>query len=97
MAVDPGAREEVAALRAANARLREVIEAKDTEIGLLRAQVQALTAQVAELRARLSQNSRNSSRPPSAEGLAKPAPKSLRKKTGRRPPEGAAGGDAGDD
>ena len=40
-----------------------------------------------ELEARLRQNPRNSSRPPSSEGLAKPAPKprSLRKKSGRRP------------
>jgi hypothetical protein len=69
----------------ANARLREVIRAKDTELGMLREQVDALAAQVAELCARLSQNSRNSSRPPSGEGLAKPAPKSLRRKTGRGP------------
>ncbi len=48
---DPGARDEVAALRTANARLREVTEAKDTEIGLLRAQLEALTAQVAGYRA----------------------------------------------
>lgn len=41
---------------------------------------------VAELEARLAQSPRNSSRPPSSEGLAKPPPKrSLRKKTGRRP------------
>jgi transposase len=93
VADDPGARDEAAALRVANARLREVIEAKDTEIGLLREQVQALAAQVAELRARLGQNSRNSSKPPSAEGLAKSAPKSLRKKTGRKPgrPKGQPG------
>jgi hypothetical protein len=82
---DARARDEVVALRTANARLREVIGAKDTELGMLREQVEALAAQVAELRARLSQNSRNSSRPPSAEGLAKPAPKSLRRKTGRGP------------
>lgn len=100
----PDALGEVAALRAANARLREVIEAKDTEIAALRtshqaqlnalrAQVAALAAEVADLRARLGQNSRNSSRPPSSEGLAKPAPKSLRKKTGRKPgrPKGQPG------
>jgi transposase len=94
----------VAALRAANARLRTVVEAKDTEIAALRtshqaqldalrAQVEALSAEVADLRARLGQNSRNSSRPPSSEGLAKPAPKSLRQKTGRRPgrPKGQPG------
>ena len=49
----PAVPDEVAALRAANARLRQVVEAKDTEMGLLRQQVEALAAQVAELRARL--------------------------------------------
>ncbi len=36
------------------------------------------------LEARLNQNSQNSHRPPSSDGLRKPAPKSQRKKTGRR-------------
>jgi len=42
---------------------------------------------VAELEDRLRQTSRNSSRPPSGDGLAKPLPRSrsLRKKTGRKP------------
>lgn len=48
------------------------------------AQIAALTARVAELERRLGLNSRNSSKPPSSDGLAKPPPKSLRTKTGRR-------------
>jgi transposase len=45
-----------------------------------------LRAEVAELKRRLAQNSRNSSRPPSSDGLAKPpAPKSLRRRSGRKP------------
>jgi transposase len=40
---------------------------------------------IAELEARLNQTPRNSSKPPSAEGLGKPPPRSLRTKSGRKP------------
>jgi transposase len=95
--------EVIAGLRMANARLRELLEERDAHIAHLLARVaqvdelQALVAelraQVADLAARVKQNSKNSSKPPSSDGLGKPAPKSLRKKTGRRPgrPEGQPG------
>jgi transposase len=51
---------------------------KDALIGDLWARVVALTATVAELQGRLAKNSRNSSKPPSSDGLNKPKPKSLR-------------------
>jgi transposase len=51
----------------------------------LRVEVVELGAEVADLKRRLAQNSRNSSRPPSSDGLAKPAPKSLRRPSGRKP------------
>jgi len=44
-----------------------------------------LTGQVAVLQARLGQSPRNSSRPPSSEGYAKPASRSQRRSSGRRP------------
>jgi transposase len=71
--------EDAIALRAANARLRGVVEAKDTENAVLRAQLEAYQAQLEEL--------------PSAEGLAKPTPRSLRAKSGRKPgrPKGQPG------
>ncbi len=78
---DPSATgDELAALRAANARLREVVEAKDIEIAALRAAVEAgqarqaelvrrLELRVAELERRVRMDSGNSSTPPSKEPL----------------------------
>ncbi len=95
--------EVIAGLRTANARLRELLEERDAHIAHLLAQaaqldelqarVAELQAQVADLAARAGQNSKNSSKPPSSDGRAKPAPKSLRKKAGRRPgrPKGQPG------
>jgi transposase len=48
--------------------------------------IEQLEAEVAELRRQLGQNSRNSSRPPSSDSpFVKPSPKSLRRKSGRKP------------
>lgn len=48
--------------------------------------IEELRAEIAELKRRLAQNSRNSSRPPSSDGLAKPpVKKSLRRPSGRKP------------
>ncbi|MGO8885681.1 MAG: DUF6444 domain-containing protein, partial [Streptosporangiaceae bacterium] len=57
------------------------------QAALEQAQVELGRAQdrISELESRLRQSPRNSSRPPSSEGLGKPAPRSLRKKTGRKP------------
>ncbi|GHV55074.1 hypothetical protein FACS1894216_16460 [Synergistales bacterium] len=47
--------------------------------------VYKLMAGITELEIRLNQNSSNSSKPPSSDGLAKPVTKSLRGKSGRKP------------
>ena len=89
----PGVPGDGAGLRAANARLRELLAERDAQVAGLRVLVADLQAQVAELAARAGQNSKNSSRPPSSDGLGRPAPRSLRKKTGRSPgrPKGQPG------
>jgi transposase len=51
----------------------------------LQEQIVALTLRIAELEERLNQNSSNSGKPPSSDGLAKPAAKSLRAKSGKKP------------
>jgi transposase len=55
------------------------------ELAETRAELDRALERIAELEARLGQTPRNSSKPPSSEVLAKPAPRSLRKKSGRRP------------
>ena len=64
------------------------------EHSLQSAHIAQLSKLILELQARLGKNSTNSSKPPSSEGLAKPAPKSLRI-AGQRPvgaPKGHRGG-----
>jgi len=59
----------------------------------LKASLTTALARIEELEARLGMSSKNSSKPPSSDGLAKPAPKSLRGRSGRGPgrPPGQAG------
>jgi uncharacterized membrane protein YccC len=82
----------VAALRAANARLREVIEAKDAQLAAAgaalvaaEARFAALSERVAELERRLGKDSSTSSRPPSSDSpyKKKPRDRSLRGRSGR--------------
>ncbi len=53
----------------------------------LESQIKELTERLIALESRLNQNSRNSSRPPSTDLFVKekPNPKSLRKKSGKKP------------
>ena len=92
-------RVELAELRAQNAELRltcqllgertealrECDQRRAAENAALRERNRLLSEEVAELRRRVGQNPRNSHRPPSSEGYAKPAPRSRRERTDRQP------------
>ena len=65
--------------------LLERLAQRDVLIEALSAELGAARVRIAELEARLGQSSRNSSKPPSSDGLAKPAPKSLRRRGARKP------------
>src|SRR5215218_10435182 len=54
-------------------------------IAQLQARIVEQDAEIAELKRQLAASSRNSSKPPSTDGLDKPAPKSLRGRSGRKP------------
>ena len=68
--------------------VRALLPEKDEIIAGLQAQAARaakLEARLEALTAQAKQNSKNSSKPPSSDGLGKLAPKSLREKTGRKP------------
>src|SRR3954454_14072883 len=54
-------------------------------IAQLQARIAEQEAEIAELKRQLAASSRDSSKPPSRDGLDKPAPTSLRGRSGRRP------------
>lgn len=68
----------------------DLIRALFAHVRALTKQVETLTAKVTELEGRLAQNSRNSSKPPSSDGLNRPKPKSQRK-AGQKPRGGQKG------
>jgi len=78
---------------------QEIVSLRSTVVeqaGLIEKQaglIEKLVAEIAELHSRLKMNSRNSSKPPSSDGYAKPAPKSRRVRSGKRP--GKQPGDPG--
>ena len=68
-------------------RLETLVGQLRRQLRALKERVRALERRVKELEGRLALNSTNSGKPPSSDGLAKarPKPKSLRTRTGRRP------------
>jgi transposase len=80
---DAGSADEV--LSALVASLRAELAESQAALGRAAEELARAGDRIAELEARLRQTPRNSSRPPSSEGLGKPSPRSLRKRTGRKP------------
>ncbi|HVI37722.1 MAG TPA: IS66 family transposase [Gaiellales bacterium] len=66
-------------------QLAALVAAQERIIAQLQARIAEQDAEIAELKRQLAASSRNSSKPPSSDGLGKPAPKSLRGRSGRKP------------
>jgi hypothetical protein len=59
-------------------------QGKEAVIALFHNSIEQLAVRIQTLEDRLAKNSGNSSKPPSSDGLSKPAPRSLRKRHGKK-------------
>src|SRR3954465_10024395 len=66
-------------------QLAALVAAQERMIAQLQARIAEQEAEIAELKRQLAASSPNPSKPPSSDGLDKPAPKSLRGRSGRKP------------
>ena len=68
--------------------LSQKFTALDGDMVVLREENKPLQGRIGELEAQVGTNSRDSSKPPSSDGLSRPAPKTWCKPSGRRPDGG---------
>jgi len=64
--------------------LADLVVTLRNHVAMMEARIADQDSRIAELKRQVAACSRNSSKPPSTDGLAKPAPKALRTKTGRK-------------
>ena len=60
------------------------LQGEEAVVALFAATFAELAARIQALEDRLAKNSRNSGKPPSSDGLNKPRPRSLRKRSGKK-------------
>jgi len=60
------------------------LQGEEAVVALFEQTIVRLADRVTALEEQQAQNSRNSSKPPSSDGLKKPAPRSLRKRSGKK-------------
>ena len=66
------------------AELQKVIDTQNESIREMQATISRLEETIRILTEKLNKNSKNSSKPPSSDGLKKPSPRSLRGKTNKK-------------
>jgi len=71
--------------RAGESAVLALVEGLQARVEHLEGRIANLHARLAQLEGRVAQNSSNSHKPPSSDGLNKPPPKSLREPSGRQP------------
>ena len=77
--------ERIEELMKENSELKQLLYSLNSSIEKQSAMIEQLNQTIAELNEKLNKNSKNSSKPPSSDGLKKPLTKSLRQKSGKKP------------
>lgn len=75
----------IEALMKENSELKQLLYSLNTSMEQQSVMIEQLNQTIAELNEKFNKNSKNSSKPPSSDGLKKPVTKSLRQKSGKKP------------